>query len=282
MRFGFVTCVQLGLSCMEAIYDVGGKLVLAMTLEDDMARSKSGRVYLDGFCATHDLDLIKVRNINNPDAVATLDRYDLDWLFIIGWSQIARERVLGAPRRGVIGMHPTLLPIGRGRAAIPWAILKGLDRTGVTMFQLDDGIDTGPIIAQQEIVLAPDVDAGWLYAKVDETHVELMHEVFPRLQRDEVVPQPQDGGIATEWPGRKPEDGAIDPAGSVAQAERLVRAVTRPYPGAFADIGGRRLVVWRARPVDLEDGLAPAPVLEFPDGRLIATDWEWTNKPTGS
>ena len=139
MRFGFVTCVQLGLSCMEAIHEVGGKLDLAVTLEDNQAKAKSGRIYLDEFCARHRVPLVKARNINNADALAALEAAKLDWLFIIGWSQIAREQVLAAPRLGVVGMHPTLLPQGRGRAAIPWAILKRLEKTGVTMFKIDTG-----------------------------------------------------------------------------------------------------------------------------------------------
>lgn len=280
MRFGFVTCVQLGLSCMEAIYEVGGKLALAMTLEDDMARTKSGRVFLDNFCAVHGIDLVKIRNINNATAIDVLKRYDLDWLFIIGWSQIAREEVLTSPRRGVIGMHPTLLPVGRGRAAIPWAILKGLEHTGVTMFQLDHGVDTGPIIAQREIILDQNADAGWLYERVDAAHVDLMREAFPQLQADDVILRAQDEAGATEWPGRRPEDGAIDLKGCVVDAERLVRAVTRPYPGAFADIDGRRLVVWRSRIAHGVESLQDMPLLQFPDGQLVATEWEWTDTPS--
>lgn len=280
MRFGFVTCVQLGLSCMEAIYAAGGRLDLAVTLEDDMAQGKSGRVWLDDFCAAHDLELVKIRNINRPDAIEAIRSRGIDWLFIIGWSQIAREEVLAAPTHGVIGMHPSLLPVGRGRAAIPWAILKGLDETGVTMFQLDDGVDTGPIIAQRTIELRPDTTASELYDEVDRVHVELMRDVFPRLRDGSMSPIPQDDALATEWPGRKPEDGAIDLAASAGDADRLVRAVTRPYPGAFVDVPSGRLVVWSARLAPASGGGLPSrngdpPVIPFPDGDLVATDWEW-------
>jgi len=278
MRFGFVTCVELGLSCMEAIYDVGGSLDVAITLQDDMARNKSGRVFLDDFCASRAIDLIKVRNINNTDGLAAIRDYELDWLFIIGWSQIARMDVLAAPSKGVIGMHPTLLPIGRGRAAIPWAILKGLDKTGVTMFQLDGGVDTGPIIAQHEIELCPATTATQLYEEVNQAHMLLMKRVFGKLCDDLVTPQAQDALDATEWPGRKPGDGQINLDGSVKDAERLVRAVTKPYPGAFADLSGRRIVVWSAEvctnSAQVED---ERPKLVFHDGVMIATEWDWTS-----
>ncbi|ANY18927.1 Bifunctional polymyxin resistance protein ArnA [Tsuneonella dongtanensis] len=283
MRFGFVTCVQLGLSCMEAIYDVGGKLDLAITLEDDMAQAKSGRIYLDDFCGQNGVDLLKVRNINNQTAVAAIQERSIDWLFIIGWSQIARAELLASPTQGVIGIHPTLLPVGRGRAAIPWAIIKGLDQTGVTMFKLDDGVDTGPIIAQRVIPLAADCDAGKLYAAVNDAHVDLIREVFPRLRDGTIEPRAQDDRFATEWPGRTPQDGSIDLAGSVFEAERLVRATTRPYPGAFVDRANGRLVIWRAHRADriadtTEMTGAQPPVIHFSDGMLVVDEWEWQEK----
>src|SRR5690554_2083 len=146
IKIGFVTCVQLGLSCMEAIYEANGKLALAITLNDDQARQKSGRVYLDEFCKRKSIPLMKSSHINNKDVIDSIKEADLDWLFIIGWSQIASKELLETPKNGTLGMHPTLLPCGRGRASIPWAILKGLDTTGVTLFKLDEGVDTGPIV----------------------------------------------------------------------------------------------------------------------------------------
>ena len=274
MRFGFVTCVQLGLSCMEAIYEVGGRLELAVTLHDDRAAAKSGRVYLDAFCAERGVPLVKIRNINDDDAVAAIEAARLDWLFIIGWSQIARERVLAAPACGVLGMHPTLLPVGRGRAAIPWAILKRLDRTGVTLFKLDSGVDTGDILDQAEIPLGPTTDATELYAAVDAAQVSLIKSAFPKLVSGDLQPRRQDEAEASEWPGRRPEDGRIDLAGSVGDAECLVRAVTRPYPGAFFVADGRKTIVWKAQIVADEAACGADPCLSFRDGVLRCLEWE--------
>jgi methionyl-tRNA formyltransferase len=272
MKIGFVTCVQLGLSCMEALYRAGGRLAFAMTLTDAQARQKSGRVYLDEFCSTHSVPLRKVRHINDPESIEAIKAADLDWLFIIGWSQIAGAEVLTSTRCGVLGMHPTLLPVGRGRAAIPWAILKGLPETGVSLFKLDTGVDTGPIAGQVKISLGPETDAAWLYAAVDAAHVQLMRETVPKLLSGSLVLTPQDDALASEWPGRTPEDGRLDLEGSVVTAERLVRAVTRPYPGAFVDVEGRRITVWKAAIVDhgsLVDGIE----LTFRDGRLRLIDY---------
>lgn len=283
MKFGFVTCVQLGLSCIEAIYEVGGKLDLLLTLPDDRARQKSGRIYLDDFARRHAVPLVKVRHINDPASLVALADARLDWLFIIGWSQIAGPEVLAMPGHGVIGMHPTLLPEGRGRAAIPWAILKRLERTGVTMFRMDEGVDTGDIIAQIEIPMRPNVDAGELYDAVDAAHVTLMKQAFPQLAANAIALREQDEARATVWPGRKPEDGRIDLSGSVRDAECLVRAVSRPYPGAFFDEGGRRTIVWKAELAETDRSLInEAPVLQFHDGTLRLIETEQVPLPDGS
>lgn len=279
MKFGFVTCVQLGMSCMEAIYAVGGKLDLAVTLLDEQAVNKSGRVYLDAFCNEHDIHLLKSRNVNDPAVIEAVRQAGIDWLFIIGWSQIAREELLATPRLGILGMHPSLLPVGRGRAAVPWAILKGLEQTGVTLFKLDTGVDTGDILDQIAIPLHSRIDAQELYAMVDEAHVALMTKAYPRLVKGEIVPQVQDHARATYWEKRTPEDGRLDLTASVWDAERLVRAVTRPYPGAFIEQGETALVIWRAevgagKPAD-------APMLQFDDGTLRAIEWEIRETGTG-
>lgn len=273
LRVGFVTCVQLGLSCMEEIDAAGGRLDLVITLRDDMAVAKSGRVYVDSFCQQHSIPLHKVRHINDPDAIEAIRGSAIDWLFIIGWSQIAAPAVLQAPTQGVLGMHPTLLPQGRGRAPIPWAIIKGLDRTGVTLFKLDEGVDTGPVLAQEIVTIADDEDASSLYARVDQAHRSLIRRIWGDLVAARLQPMPQDESMASVWPVRKPEDGRITSAMTVAEVDRLVRGCTRPYPGAFYEVDGQKLIVWKgraARPGDARDTVEGV-WLECTDGAYIGT-----------
>lgn len=278
MRVGFVTCVQLGLACMREIYRVGGHLDFALTLLDEQARAKSGRVYLDEFCAQRRIPLFKARHINLPESVAAIRAADLDWLFIIGWSQIAGPEVLRSTRNGVLGIHPTLLPEGRGRAAVPWAILKGLRETGVTLFQLDEGVDTGPVVAQERIPIAPDETATQLYAKVEAAHTALIGHIWTDLVAGRLRLTPQDESKATYWPGRTPEDGRITSAMSVAEVERLVRAVTRPYPGAFIDMDGRRLRIWAGR---IAEASTPG-ALRLADGYYLPTESAWEPLPAAA
>lgn len=276
MRVGFITCVQLGLSCMEAIYEAGGRLAFAGTLLDSQAVAKSGRVFVDEFCRSHGVPLAKFRNVNDPDAVDAIRAADLDWLVIIGWSQIARAEVLAVPRLGVLGMHPTLLPVGRGRAAIPWAILLGLKITGVTLFKLDGGVDTGPIVAQVPVPIGPRETATSLYQRVTEAHRTLILHHWPGIASGVLRLTPQDSTQASTWPGRTPEQGALTETMSVDEADRLIRAVTLPYPGAFIDRDGRRLRIWAAEPlVSSKQASADTMTLNFADGGLTVTDMQW-------
>lgn len=275
MKFGFVTCVQLGLSCMHSIYEAGGRLDLAVTLPDELANRKSGRIYLDDFCARYSVPLIKSRHVNDPDVLSSIIKSEIDWLFIIGWSQIAGPAVLKAPRLGVLGMHPTLLPEGRGRAAIPWAILKELKKTGVSLFKMDEGVDTGPIAAQIEIPLNRNTNATELYSKVNDAHAQLIKHAVTQILSDRLTLTSQNHDAATIWPGRRPEDGEINLKGSVYDAERLIRAVTRPYPGAFFRRDGMRHTVWSAEFLDLpHNSHTDINVIHFPDGSLLIKESE--------
>jgi len=271
IRFGFVTCVELGLSCMKAIYESSSKLELVITLNDDKALKKSGRVYLDEFCKENKVDLVKCTHINDSHVSNAILNANIDWLFIIGWSQIAGDSVLKTAKHGVLGMHPTLLPEGRGRASIPWAIIKGLQKTGVSLFKLDTGVDTGLIGAQIEIPLDLAEDAKSLYEKVNHTHSQLMRKAIHLLENNEMAFQNQDESKATFWPGRKPEDGQLDLSGSVIDAERLVRAVTHPYPGAFIHKDGIKVVIWKAV---VADDSFEGETLTFSDGVLGLIDFD--------
>lgn len=249
-KIGFVTCVQLGLSCIEKIYSMEGQLDIVITLKDEKAQEKSGRIFLEEFAEDHNIPLLKINNINEDIVEKTIKEKELDWLFIIGWSQIAKKNILNAPKRGCIGMHPTLLPQGRGRASIPWAILKGLKETGVTLFRLDEGTDTGDIIGQEVISLSDEITATELYNKVNEAHITLLEQFWNGIVEDKISLKKQNEREATYWEGRRPEDGEIYKDMALEEALTLIRAVTKPYPGAFYTMEDEKWIIWSARGSD--------------------------------
>lgn len=267
-KVAFATCVQLGLSCIEEIYRIGGNLDLLITLKDEKAKEKSGRIYLDDIDTEYNAPLLKIDNINDQEVINVLKDHKIDWLFIIGWSQIAKKEVLETPANGCIGMHPTLLPVGRGRAAIPWAIIKGLDQTGVTMFKLDEGVDTGDIIGHGVINLDENTTATHLYKEVDDMHINLIAKYWDDIANNKITLTKQNEANSTEWPGRKPDDGEILSNMTMDEADKLVRAVTQPYPGAFYNDGKRTIRIWSAKTNSNEGEI------KLSDGYLNPIDYE--------
>jgi methionyl-tRNA formyltransferase len=175
---------------------------------------------------------------------------------------------------GTIGAHPTLLPEGRGRAAIPWAIIKGLDKTGVTFFKMDEGVDTGTVLGQEIIPLSNNENATNLYQKVNKAHETLIKSMYFKLVENKISGETQDESKATEWPGRRPEDGELFSTMSIKEADRLIRATTYPYPGAFIMMENKKLIIWNASFHLIDNAIK----LDFQDGSLYTKEFTWESE----
>lgn len=275
MKIGFVTSVQLGLDCLWEIRRLGEKLDLLITLRDDVAKKKSGRVYLDEYARTADVPLHKTAHINEPDTVEAIRNADLDYLLVIGWSQLVNPIVFSAINRSLLGIHPTLLPEGRGRAPIPWTILKGLNRSGVTLFELRPEADTGDIFASEGFDVDTDETATTLYEKARNAHVSLIRRIWPMFKEGSLVGNPQDESRATYWAQRRPEDGEIKPDIDILDVDRLVRATTHPYPGAFVITDGKKLVIWSGRVCKTKHAKLKIPELTFGEICYEPLQYSW-------
>lgn len=276
-RVGFVTAVQLGLYCLNEIQRLGGPIDLLITLEDEIATKKSGRVSLDEYAALAGAHLHKTSNINNPHTIQVIREAALDYLFVVGWSQLISPEIFSLVKHPPLGMHPTLLPEGRGRAPIPWTILKGIRRSGVTMFELREEADSGDIIAATEYEVALDETATTLYAKACSAHVSIIRRIWPDLLTGTLAGHAQDESRATHWPQRRPSDGEITEELSLEEIDRLVRATTRPYPGAFVIENNRKLVIWAGAIQILPATGFCIPMLVRGDRAFVPTDFEWVS-----
>jgi methionyl-tRNA formyltransferase len=265
MRLVWVSFDVMGRDCLAAAADAGAEVAAVVTLPGPIDPDRSGQCSFDQIAADLGARLIETADVNAPDTIAALREADPDLIFVVGWSQLVMDEFIGLPRHGVFGMHPTLLPRHRGRAAIPWAILSGLAKTGVTLFQIADGTaDSGPIVGQVDVPIEHDETATTLYEKVTAAHLDLVREFVPKLLDGSAERVPQDTRRASTWPKRTPADGIIDWETRAPYLYDWVRSQTRPYPGAFTYLGEDKLVVWSARPVELED--------EAPAGTVVALD----------
>jgi methionyl-tRNA formyltransferase len=268
LRTVWVSFDVIGRRCLEASGEVGAEVTAIVTLPGPLDPNRSGQ------CSFDDLGfpVIESNDVNSPETVAAVREHRPDAIFVVGWSQLVRQDLIDAAPLGVYGMHPTLLPKHRGRAAIPWTILHGLARTGVTLFEIvDPTADSGPIIGQVEVDVAPDETATTLYDRLLEAHVELVREHVPRIADGTATRTPQDASRASAWPKRTPADGIIDWDTRAGYLDDWVRAQTRPYPGAFTYVGDEKIVVWRARPVELAADEPAGTVVELrPEGAVVA------------
>ena len=272
MRTVWVSFDTIGRDCLEAAAEAGAEIVGIVTLPGPVDPDRSGQCSFDEVATRHDAALVEARDVNAPETLNALRKLEPELVFVVGWSQLVHDPFIAIARGGVFGMHPTLLPRHRGRAPIPWAILSGLARTGVTLFEiLDSTADSGAIVGQVAVGIGPDETARTLFDRLAAAHVELVRECVPQLLAGSAPRVRQDPRRASAWPKRIPADGIIDWETRAPYLYDWVRAQTRPYPGAFTFLGDEKVVVWRARPVELE---APAPagtvVAALPDGPVVA------------
>lgn len=274
MRVVLVSCVESGRQALETLVELGADVRAIVTLQDDLAAHASGAVRFGPPAEAYGIPCLKIRTINDAGSVEFLRQLCPDLMFVIGWSQLLGREVLAIPPGGVIGFHPTLLPEGRGRAPIAWTLIHGLQRSGATLFYLDEGVDSGDIIAQREFEISIEDTAGTVYQKAVAILVELLRAYFPLLRQGRAPRTPQDHRRATYWPRRRPEDGWIHWKRPRLEVYNWVRGLTHPYPGAFTSLGGRKLTIWSAALGSSADGRGrPGSVTELVEGEgfLVAT-----------
>jgi len=270
LRVALVGAVQSTEVALRALAKCGHAPVLVFTLPVEKQGRHSDFVDLAPLASELGVPLARVDDVNSPDAVAALREAAPDLLMVIGWSRICGAEFREVARLGTLGYHPTLLPKMRGRAALAWTILLDLQRSGGTIFWMDEGVDSGPIAAQEAFDIPAGTGLGDLMELQMSALARMIPPLFKQLQRGLRPARPQDHGQATYLAIRRASDGEIDWTRTADEIERLVRAVTRPYPGAFSRLGEREVAVWRARVVHYPQWFASiGQVFAYEDGAPV-------------
>ena len=246
MRFAWVGFHAEGLAALDALLAAGAPIAAVLTLKPELAAKRSGSVDYEPVCSQYGVPLYYVTGVNEADAYEILERVAPDVIFVIGWHQIVRPPVMRLARLGLVGAHASLLPHNRGSAPINWTIIRGERESGNTLMWLAEGVDEGDVIAQRAFPITPYDTCASLYAHVATTNRDMLLELLPRLLAGERPGRRQQHSDEPILPRRRPADGRItweSPAGAVYD---FIRALTRPYPGAFTSLDGRQLWVWEA------------------------------------
>ena len=243
-----IFCVGFHMEGVEAFdflaknYDVVG----LMTLNSNAASKRSGVFNFESFSEEAKIPYYEVKHINDQSSIEILKTHNLDILIILGWSQLLNGEVLSIPTIGTIGAHASLLPKMRGSAPINWAIIRGEEKTGNTLMWLNIGVDTGKIIDQYEFAINLYDSCNTLYENVAKSNKIMLERSLPLIAKEGSIGKAQEEKGEVILPRRKPADGLIDFNKTSLEVYNFIRALTRPYPGAFFEYKDQKVIIWKA------------------------------------
>jgi len=217
------------------------------------------------------LDVWQPTKVRTAEFARRLRALEVDVAVVVAYGRILPPAVLEAPRAGCVNVHASLLPRWRGAAPIQWSIVHGDEETGVTLMQMDEGMDTGPILATASTRIEPDDDAATLSERLSKMGAVLLREELPRHVADELTPKPQDDAAATMAPLLDKAHGRIEWNRSARAVHNQIRGMN-PWPGAHTLLCERHIKVHRALATTLDpEGASPGEVIALdPEGILVA------------
>lgn len=230
---------------------VSKEILDAAAIDPDLVLSftEAHRERISGFATYEEYDDVweRVDSINGERAKSLLRDVDPDVVFVMAWPELLDAEALAIPEEGYVGRHLSLLPKRRGRAPVAWALVHGLEETGVSLFWLDEGVDTGDLVAQRPVPIDRADEAADLHEKHTETTIEMLDDLLPRFEDGEYPATPQNHEEATYTHPRRPDMGLIDWTNSATRLYDFVRAQSHPYPGAFTYHAMDKVTAWHAR-----------------------------------
>ncbi|MCH7733858.1 MAG: methionyl-tRNA formyltransferase [Chloroflexi bacterium] len=257
--------------------NVAGHEIAAVYTRPDRPAGRSGdpvQTPVKSAALEMGLEVATPESLRNPDEHSALRSLGADAFLVVAYGRLLPAGVLEIPPMGILNLHPSLLPLYRGPSPVATAILEGVETTGVTVILLDEGMDTGPVLARSEpIPIREDDTKDSLTSRLFELGARLLVGTLEGVERGSITPIAQDEARATTTRLLKRADGEIDWAKPADQIERQVRAYDS-WPGTFTSWGSRNLkiIAARALPGDLgEPGMAPGQVEVAGESLFIGT-----------
>ncbi len=243
----FIGSVLSSRVALETLIENDISIDLVCSLDESASKNVSDYYPIHEIAKKNNIPYIKFKKINSQDVLERIRQVRPDFIFVIGLSQIISQELLNLAKEYAIGFHPTPLPKYRGRAAIPWQIILGIRESKVSLFKLDQGMDSGDIICQFPYYIDETDYAMDVYKKVCDAMRCALKLSIPQIYGGTVKFIKQDHEEATYLLARKPEDGLIDWNLSGKEIETLIRATSKPYPGAFSFYNDSKVIFWKAK-----------------------------------
>ena len=256
---------EVGHACLDTLLEMNVDVALVVTHEDAPGEKRWFQSVRDRALAAG-VPVIAPADANSAEVLARIRAARPDFLFSFYFRQMLKRPLLELAPRGALNLHGSLLPRYRGRAPVNWVLVHGETETGVTLHYMDEKPDHGDIVGQRAVAIARDDTALTLTRKLAKAGSELLRELLPPLFAGTAPRIAQDHSRSSYFGGRRPEDGEIDWRESAERIRNLVRAVTDPWPGAFAEFRSERLMIWWVERGPLARPLAPGELWLDADG----------------
>ena len=270
MKIVFMGTPDFAAGILDAIVKAGYDVVGVVTQPDKPKGRRKEPVAcpVKEVALREGLRVYQPQRVRNPEAVSEIESMGADLIVVAAFGQIIPKEILNLPKFGCINVHASLLPAYRGAAPIQQAILDGCSVTGVTIMQMDVGLDTGDIISMREIPIEDTDTGGSLFDKLAALGAELLIETLPSIENGTAVRTPQPEESPTPYCRMiKKDAGLIDWKSGSDEIERRVRAFA-PWPSAFTHLDGKTFKIWSAEVLQEESGLAPGE-FRICDGRMF-------------
>lgn len=247
MKIVYMGTPDFAVGPLKALVEAG-HTVTAVITQPDKPKGRGGKVQFTPVkeCALeYGIPVWTPVKIKTPESVAQLKEYEADVYVVAAFGQILSQEILDIPRFGCLNIHASLLPKYRGAAPIQWAILNGEEKTGVTIMQMDAGIDTGDMLLKRELPIAADETGGSLFDKLAKVGSELIVEALEKLEKGELSAEKQDDSQSCYAKMLSKAQGQINWKDTSVEIERLIRGLN-PWPSAYTALGGKSLKIWEA------------------------------------
>ncbi|MHB8139476.1 MAG: formyltransferase [Smithellaceae bacterium] len=239
---------NMGIAGLAALYRHGFDIAAIFTHQDD-PQENCWFDSVQDWASQHDIPCYATDNINGEEWSAKISSWQPDILFSFYYRKMISREILEIPRHGALNLHGSLLPAYRGRCPVNWVLVKGEEKTGVTLHVMVEKPDAGDIVGQKEVTIDFHDTARTLYDKLCEAAGLLLDDLLPVIKTGQIPRRKQNLALGSYYGGRRPEDGRIDWTQSAREIYNLIRAVTDPYPGAYTLMeNGDKIIIWRALP----------------------------------
>ena len=275
MKIIFMGSPDLAAVILRALAGSSHEITGVVTGTDKAKGRKGTPVPTDVGAAAEELGLpvLKTPRVRREDDLAWIREKDADVIVVAAFGQLLPKELLTMKKYGCINVHASLLPAYRGAAPIQWSVLRGEKETGVTIMQMDEGLDTGDILTQRKIALAPGETSGTLFEKMAKEGADLLLATLPLIEANKIEPVKQPEESTTPYAGRiTKEMGKIDWSRNAAEIDAWIRGMD-PWPSAYTYLDGKMFKIWKASVYrKVTDGIEPGTILfTDPRGMVVST-----------